>query len=346
MKKSIVTFFICMLFATDWVVALTVDFKADTACFGSVTTLISLSAPSDSIQLFLWDLNGDGKFGEKTGDTLEYVFQKSGFLNVGLKVVTFDGRSKAMYKLILVKNFTMAFTFETGCRTQPTYFYNKSEVQGDSITSFSWNFGDETPTSSEQNPVHAYMLAGDFYVTLQVGTLAGCIDNISKTISIGELPDLTLQFSSDSIINEGDSVTVSAIGSFDSVYWSTYDTSYSIVIKVGGNYWVKAYKGGCYAERLFKITVKQFGNDPEIMTLFTPNGDGFNDRWAILNLSKVEPCEVNIFNRWGENVFQSSDYRNDWEGTFKGKPLTNDTYYYFVRCLDSKLYQGTVNILK
>ena len=344
--KGFISFFICILCTTGGVVALIVDFKADTACAGSATTLISLSTPADSIQLFLWDLNGDGKFGEKSGDSIEYIFQKAGFRNVGLKVVTIGGQSKAIYKLILVKRFTMDFIYETGCRTQSTYFYDKSEVQGDTINYFSWDFGDGSPISNLQNPVHPYMSSGDFIVTLLVGTLEGCFDTISKTISIGELPELSIQFSGDSIINEGDSVTVTAIGTFDSINWSTDDTTRSIVVKVEGDYWVKGYRGGCYAERLFTIKVKQYGNDPEIMTLFTPNGDGFNDQWAILNLIKVEPCEVNVFNRWGENVFNSSNYRNDWDGTYRGKPLTNDTYYYFVRCLDAKLYQGTVNILK
>jgi gliding motility-associated-like protein len=61
---------------------------------------------------------------------------------------------------------------------------------------------------------------------------------------------------------------------------------------------------------------------------FTPNGDGINDRWSIYRqydcLSKVR---LTVFNRYGAKVFESVDYRNDWDGTYKGKPVPDGTYY-------------------
>jgi gliding motility-associated-like protein len=96
----------------------------------------------------------------------------------------------------------------------------------------------------------------------------------------------------------------------------------------------------------FTAETREYGDEPEVEELFTPNGDGFNDHWEILNLVKMAPCETEVYNRRGERVFSSSDYNNDWDGTWKGKSLPNDTYYYFVRCYNKKLAKGTVNILK
>ena len=96
----------------------------------------------------------------------------------------------------------------------------------------------------------------------------------------------------------------------------------------------------------FNVTIKEPGTEPVIGNIFTPNGDGHNDHWEILNLADFKPCRVNVFDRYGTQVFSSSDYKNDWDGSYNGKQLANDTYYYFVRCYDDVLYKGNVNILK
>jgi len=69
-----------------------------------------------------------------------------------------------------------------------------------------------------------------------------------------------------------------------------------------------------------------------VPTIFTPNGDGINDRFII-------PCfsgglfpnnEVRVFNQWGDEVFFAAPYDNDWIGTFKGKDLPVGTYFTIV----------------
>ncbi len=64
--------------------------------------------------------------------------------------------------------------------------------------------------------------------------------------------------------------------------------------------------------------------------LFTPNGDGANDYFEIKaceNLGKFEN-ELLVLNQWGNIVFQTDNYQNDWDGTWKGKPLPEASYYY------------------
>ena len=65
-----------------------------------------------------------------------------------------------------------------------------------------------------------------------------------------------------------------------------------------------------------------------IKNAFSPNGDGINDRWQIYNTREcVTKITVNVFNRNGSKVYQVDDYFNDWDGTYKGKPLPDGTYY-------------------
>jgi len=64
-----------------------------------------------------------------------------------------------------------------------------------------------------------------------------------------------------------------------------------------------------------------------IPNVFTPNGDGANDLFEILGADAFDSIDLTVINRWGNEVYRSRDYRNDWNG---GR-LNNGTYYYVVR---------------
>jgi gliding motility-associated-like protein len=67
-----------------------------------------------------------------------------------------------------------------------------------------------------------------------------------------------------------------------------------------------------------------------IMKAFTPNKDGTGDYWQIGDLSCIANAQVKVFSRWGNLVFESKDYKNNWDGTEKNKPLPGGTYYYIL----------------
>lgn len=84
-----------------------------------------------------------------------------------------------------------------------------------------------------------------------------------------------------------------------------------------------------------------------IPNTFTPNGDGINDTWNIKYLASYSTCTVQIFNRYGENVYSSIGYGTPWDGTFKGAKLPTGTYYYVINLKnDSKLLSGFVAVIK
>ena len=63
--------------------------------------------------------------------------------------------------------------------------------------------------------------------------------------------------------------------------------------------------------------------------VLTPNGDNVNDTWTIININRFPGTVVKVFNRWGNEVFTSNSYSNDWRGTNKnGKTLPAGSYYY------------------
>ena len=67
-----------------------------------------------------------------------------------------------------------------------------------------------------------------------------------------------------------------------------------------------------------------------IPTLITPNGDGLNDTWKLDDLYYFTKNSLKIFNRWGEQVFSESPYKNDWAGTSTAGDKLPDGIYYFI----------------
>ncbi len=83
-------------------------------------------------------------------------------------------------------------------------------------------------------------------------------------------------------------------------------------------------------ETIVDITIlarEQWG-DCFIPNLITPNNDGKNDVLFITCAEANPDNEIMIFNRWGDKVYQTEYYRNDWYGTYQNKNLPAGTYYY------------------
>jgi len=85
----------------------------------------------------------------------------------------------------------------------------------------------------------------------------------------------------------------------------------------------------------------------KIPNTFSPNDDGINDTWNIANIDSYPGCTVNIYNRWGQNVFSSVGYGKSWDGRYKGTLLPVSTYYYIIDLKnDSKPYSGSITIIR
>jgi len=67
-----------------------------------------------------------------------------------------------------------------------------------------------------------------------------------------------------------------------------------------------------------------------IPNTFSPNNDGVNDVWNIDALMTYAECTVSVFDRYGQQVFQSTGYPSPWDGINNGKPVPQGAYYYII----------------
>ena len=81
----------------------------------------------------------------------------------------------------------------------------------------------------------------------------------------------------------------------------------------------------------------------------TPNGDDLNQYFVIpcLCLDNCPAGFVRIYNQWGDEVFSSEDYQNDWDGMYNGEPLPDGTYYYILNITSTGLEeQGFITLFR
>ncbi len=82
---------------------------------------------------------------------------------------------------------------------------------------------------------------------------------------------------------------------------------------------------------------------------FTPNGDGRNDVFKIPLAAKIKVRSFSIFDRWGNNLYNSNAASAEWNGNYKQKPCSEGTYVYIITGIvnnKQKRIKGTVYLIR
>ncbi len=174
----------------------------------------------------------------------------------------------------------------------------------------------------------------------------GCVGDTSKSY-VKIIPSPTVTAGRDTTIYPPNSVSLFATGGTSYSWFPTIGLSCSTcpnpvaTPSVSTTYYVTVSNSfGC--SRLDSVTIIVLDQPITIPNVFTPNGDGINDAFAIGNIDFYPNSKLDIFNRWGVKVFTSSNYHNEWAGGTQ-----NDGVYYYVLTLpNGKKYQGYLELIK
>lgn len=192
---------------------------------------------------------------------------------------------------------------------------------------------------------------GTHLITYLFQTLTGCTATATRTAQV--LPGPRALLGSGKTILQGDSLLILSSVTEGAAYaWSPplglndptlaqptaapeQTTTYRLRVTAAN---------GCYSESEIRIEVLP---PVKIPNGFTPNGDGTNDTWEIENSTAYADCEVTVFNRWGNKVFASRGYNNEWDGRENNEELPAATYYYVIKLHpDLPVKSGSVTIFR
>ncbi len=179
----------------------------------------------------------------------------------------------------------------------------------------------------------------------------GCKDRDTIVVTVYQLPVVVA--GPDTSISAGFSTQLWATGAQDYVWTpSDYLDQTNIAEPTSTPLQTITYTAtgtdqyGCVNSDEVTVTVNY---DYTLVTynLFSPNSDGVNDFFEVMNLQLYPDCEVIVYNRLGSPVFSSMGYQNNWNGTFNGEPLPDATYYYVIKCTGTeKVFTGPISILR
>ena len=84
------------------------------------------------------------------------------------------------------------------------------------------------------------------------------------------------------------------------------------------------------------IFVGNYKRSPLILpNIFSPNSDDVNDVWRVEIPSYLQLLSAQIFDRWGNKVYQTNQYTISWDGKLNGNEVESGVYVYFIELLDS-----------
>jgi|GEM_PF-851677 len=241
-----------------------------------------------------------------------------------------------------------------GCVPHSVHFLQNSN----NALNYIWDFGDGSPVSNEDFPVHEYTESGTYVVTLTAVNLGGCSAVFSDTVitvldSIGAdffsnpsfpvelfMPDTDVQFTSleptasNHIWQFGDGTVSNEI---NPIHTFTEAGTYMVQLQFENEF-------GCTS----RITHGPYivgTPDLFIPNVFSPNGDGINDRFLV-EYSGSQSFSVQIYDRWGVQLYESRNKTEGWNGrNMDNSEVPEGVYYYRVNVRD-KEYAGEVTLVR
>lgn len=119
---------------------------------------------------------------------------------------------------------------------------------------------------------------------------------------------------------------------FNRYLWSTGSNTSTLIIKNPGDYWVEVTDSkGCTGRDTIRTATKECLKGLFVPNAFTPNNDRLNNVFKPLVYGNVEEFLFTVYNRYGEKVFETSNHRTGWDGTWKGQPQPSGTFIWTIR---------------
>ena len=180
-----------------------------------------------------------------------------------------------------------------------------------------------------------------YYASQQPASCEGAL-RLSVKVDIKDKPAINIAKSSNIDCNHTESrLSAHGGGSYEWTPTGGLDNSKSPTplckIAVSTQYQVTVTDtAGCVATDsiLVKVISSKEVDAIRFPNAFTPNGDGVNECFRILNPQAIETLDLRIYNRWGATVFESKDVNECWDGRSNGTILPG-TYVYLMKALTS-----------
>lgn len=219
----------------------------------------------------------------------------------------------------------------------------------DDYLSYAWSTGATTSSIEVSEP-------GEYSLTVE--TSPNCIDSDTIQVDMFLNPLLNLALFDTLVCDDPEPIAITAPAGFDTYVWLDADDEQvafgQTAFLTEGRYNLVALdSNGCYWPSIAPVIVDFEECDLVIPNIITPNGppgasisqSNDNNAFFVKSLRLYPDSKLSVFNRWGQRVYHSDDYRNDWVP----RDLSEGTYYYVLQLLQPngtyRNYAGDVTVV-
>lgn len=313
------------------------DFTFSNVCIGD-SVAFSATATDTNVN-WQWDF-GDPDSGIGNSSSLgqtTHRFTKPGVYKVTLTATNVCGESSTITKQInLLPDPVLNFNGDSikVCFDETPV---KITVPSYPFTTINWSLGETTAS------IEAYQ-TGWYKVTA-----SNACKTRSDSIYLQVTPQVTAYLPDDTIVCEGKFALLDAKNTGASYLWNTGETTQTIEVDSPGKYWVEIQNRCSVAVDTANLIF--ISEDTGIYTtnVFTPNGDGINDTFVNYVINSPN-YRMQIVNRWGKIVYETTDPFKHWNGLWKGEQAVTGVYFFWISSQDCRgkplSIRGTVSLLR
>ncbi len=328
----------------------------DTFCLNAMTPVVFTNTSVGTGLASLWSF-GDGT--TSVANSPSYNYSAAGVYETSLTVTDYLGcTASATGTVDVITLGIRTVTHDTTvCLVKPLEMIAHPYTQGVApAMTFAWT--PATNLTVYDDTITYFWGVGDYTYTISATVSSfGCTTYDVETIH-SKPPIILVNVTPDNIIPYGGHIQLNADGA-DYYYWYPNDgtltnnnindpvarpldsTTYTVV-------GISLY--GCRDTAYVTIRVDD-NMTPFIPSAFSPNNDGLNDKFHVVNLKYEKLVDMKIFDRWGVEMFRTNDPADGWDGTYKGVPQDLGTYNYVVilsqpGSIANKTYTGTLTLIR
>jgi gliding motility-associated-like protein len=317
--------------------------------FPDATVTIENNSTAISGADFLWQF-GDGNTSDAP-DVASHTYEDPGNYTIHLRIEQ-NGCVSRDSADIFIQPIPPVPDFEadpmTGCAPLTVQFTNKTEY-GDA-GGFKWYFGDGQGRSTATNPVYTYYEPGTYTVRLEATNESGVVvvEEKKALIEVYPVPHASFLVRPTLVVIPNEQViTTNLSKDADSFIWDFGDGATSNLsepthyYKEVGFYdigLIATNEFGCADTIILENAVEAVKRENvKVPNAFTPSLSGSNGGFigsAGTNdifypvVEGVTAYQMQIFNRWGELIFETTDMSGGWDGYYKGELCPSDVYVY------------------
>jgi len=226
------------------------------------------------------------------------------------------------------------------------------QLHASGASSYSWSPPEGLDNSTVSNPVCMPTSTGTYNYMVTGTDILGCKNNDSAQVIVLSLIP-TADAGSDQYIcpERGDTAIILTATGGNIFIWSTGESTQSITVYPTETTTYTVVVGTiCSTETAIdevKVTVQCGIVIPNVIT---PNGDNDNQYFYIKGLEQYPDSRLEIFDRWGVKLYETSNYLNDWDGlNYRNNlPVSDGVYYYILYQSDEDktIHKGFIQVMR